>query len=205
VRVLVACEFSGAVAQAFRDLGHDAWSCDLVDGEHDHHIKADVLTVIGGGWDIMIAHPPCDYLAVSGNRWFSDTARAKPGVLVGQARRDARDAAVQFVRDLWDAPIPRVAVENPVSRLSTLWMRPTQIIHPWQFGHGETKQTALWLRGLPPLKPTNIVDGREQRIWKMPPGPNRKKERSRTYAGIARAMAEQWGNPETPHDAGKDV
>ncbi len=179
--MLVACEFSGTVRDAFADRGHDAWSCDLLPSERPgQHIQGDVLAVLGDGWDMMIAHPPCTHLAVSGARWFT-------GKIAEQA------AALQFVRALMAAPVARWAIENPVSIISTRIRKPDQIIQPWQFGHGETKTTCLWLHGLPKLTPTNIVDGREARVHRMPPGPNRWAERSRTFAGIAQAMAEQWG------------
>jgi len=182
MRVLIACEYSGTVRDAFRDLGHDAWSCDLLPSEADpkYHIHGDVKEVLTYGWDLMIAHPPCTHLAVSGARWFKDKV---------QEQKEALD----FVRDLLTAPIPRIALENPVSIISSHIRKPDQVIQPWQFGHGETKATCLWLKSLPKLTPTNIVDGREARIHKMPPGPNRWRERSRTYQGIAKAMAEQWG------------
>ena len=180
MRILIACEFSGTVRDAFAARGHDAWSCDLLPSERPgQHIQGDVLAVIGNGWDLMIAHPPCTHLAVSGARWFT-------GKIAEQA------AALEFVRALMAAPIPRWAIENPVSIISTRIRKPDQIIQPWQFGHGETKTTCLWLNDLPKLTPTNIVDGREARIHRMPPGPNRWAERSRTFAGIADAMAAQW-------------
>lgn len=183
LRVLVACEYSGAVRDAFAALGHDAMSCDLLDSEKPgKHYKGDVFDVIGEGWDLMIAHPPCTDLAVSGARHFA----AK--IADGRQQR-----ALEFVQRLMDAPIPRLALENPISIISSKIRKPDQIIQPWQFGHGETKATCLWLRGLPLLVHTNVVEGREQRVWKMPPGPDRWKERSRTFPGIAAAMAEQWG------------
>jgi hypothetical protein len=184
VRVLVACEFSGVVRRAFRALGHDAWSADLLPAEDDSdfHLEGDVCRVLQpGAWDLMIAHPPCTHLAVSGARWM----KAK-GSLV--------DEALDFVRLLMDAPIPRIAIENPVSIISSRIRKPDQIIQPWQFGHGETKATCLWLKNLPPLVPTNIVEGREARVHRMPPGPDRWKERSRTFEGIAAAFATQWGS-----------
>jgi len=186
VRVLIACEFSGTVRRAFRALGHDAWSCDLLPAEDgdQHHIQSNAIgPAFGawGAWDLMIAHPPCTHLAVSGARWFKDKQ-------VEQAE------ALDFVRRLLDAPIPRIALENPISIISSRIRKPDQIIQPWQFGHGETKATCLWLKNLPKLTPTNIVEGREARIHKMPPGPDRWKERSRTFEGIAQAMAAQWGN-----------
>jgi len=181
MRVLVACEYSGAVRDAFRALGHDAMSCDLLQSEtQGPHYKGDVRDVLGAGWDLMVCHPSCQHLAVSGARWFKD-------------KRQEQDDALEFVRLLLAAPIARIALENPVSIISSRIRKPDQIIQPWQFGHGETKATCLWLKGLPKLVPTNIVSGREARIHRMAPGPNRAKERSRTYAGIAQAMAQQWG------------
>lgn len=182
MRVLVACEYSATVRDAFRARGHDAWSCDLLptEGDPQWHHEGDVLSILDDGWDLMIAHPPCTHLAVSGARWFKDK-------LVEQAE------ALEFVRRLLDAPVGKIALENPISIISSRIRKPTQIIQPWQFGHGETKATCLWLKNLPPLVPTKIVDGREARVHKMAPGPDRWKERSRTYQGIADAMAEQWG------------
>lgn len=181
MRVLVACEYSGTVRDAFAARGHDAWSCDLLPTERlGNHIHGNVLQHLHRNWDLMIAHPPCTHLAVSGARWFKD-------------KRAEQAEALDFVRRLLDAPIPCIALENPVSIISSQIRRPDQIIQPWQFGHGETKATCLWLKNLPKLIPTNIVDGREARIHKMPPGPDRWKERSRTYQGIADAMATQWG------------
>jgi len=181
MRVLVACEYSGTVRDAFRARGHDAMSCDLLPTERPGpHYQGDVFDIIWDGWDLMIAHPPCTHLAVSGARWWQ-------GKLVEQAE------ALAFVRALMAAPIPRIAIENPVSKISTAIRKPDQIVQPWQFGHGETKATCLWLKGLPKLVPTQVVGGREARIHKMSPGPDRWKERSRTYQGIADAMASQWG------------
>ena len=181
MRVLVACEYSGVVRDAFAALGHDAWSCDLLPTERlGNHINGDVLQHLHRGWDLMIAHPPCTHLAVSGARWFKDKLQEQA-------------AALDFVRRLLDAPIPRIALENPVSIISSRIRKPDQIIQPWQYGHGETKATCLWLKNLPKLTPTNIVDGREARVHKMPPSPDRWKERSRTYQGVANAMAAQWG------------
>lgn len=185
LRVLIACEFSGTVRRAFRALGHDAWSCDLLPAEDGspHHYQVDALNVIDTDhfeWDLMIAHPPCTHLAVSGARWFKEKAVEQAG-------------ALDFVRQLLDAPIPHIALENPVSIISSRIRKPDQIIQPWQHGHGETKATCLWLKNLPKLVPTNIVEGREARIHKMSPGPDRWKERSRTFEGIAQAMAHQWG------------
>lgn len=184
MRVLVACEFSGVVRDAFRARGHEAWSCDLLPSEVDNrfHFQEDVRQVIYRGWDLMIAHPPCTHLAVSGARWFKD-------------KRNEQMAALVFVNDLLNAPISMIALENPISIISSQIRKPDQIIQPWQFGHGETKATCLWLKGLPKLKPTSVVEGREARVHRMPPGPDRWKERSRTFQGIADAMADQWGGP----------
>jgi hypothetical protein len=201
----VACEYSGRVREAFRALGHDAWSCDLLPAEDrsQYHLQQDVLKTVnglptqydrndmidwfrtndGGPWDLMVAHPPCTHLAVSGAGHFE----AK--------RADGRQQeAIDFFLALAHAPVPRIAIENPVCIMSSVWREPDQIIQPWQFGTGETKATCLWLKGLPPLRPTNIVAGREPRVWKMSPSADRWKERSRTYEGIAAAMASQWGN-----------
>lgn len=182
MNVLVACEFSGVVRSAFRARGHDAWSCDLLPAEDgsEFHFEGDVSDRLTG-WDIIIAHPPCTDLAVSGARWM-----AKKG-----PERIA--AALAFVRLLMNADCPRIAVENPVSIISTRIRKPDQIIQPWMFGHPETKATCLWLKNLPPLKPTNIVEGRKPRVHFASPGPDRWKERSRTLPGIAAAMASQWG------------
>ena len=185
MRVLVACEYSGIVRDAFAKQGHYAVSCDLLESERPKgiHIKGDVLDVINQGWDLIIAHPPCTHLAVSGARYFA--AKKANGL---------QEESLAFVRKLMDAACPRICVENPISIISSRIRRPDQIIHPYQFGHGETKATCLWLKGLPKLFPTNIVEGREQRVHKMPPSANRWKERSRTYEGIALAMSEQWSN-----------
>lgn len=181
MKVLIACEYSGRVRDAFLALGHDATSCDLLPTDSPGpHYQGDVRKILGDGWDLMIAHPPCTHLAVSGARWFKDKAAEQA-------------ESLEFVRVLLDAPIDRIALENPVSIISSAIRKPDQIIQPWQFGHGETKSTCLWLKNLPLLIPTNIVEGREARIHKMPPSADRWKKRSETYAGIARAMAEQWG------------
>lgn len=184
MRVLVACEFSGIVRDAFAKRGHDAWSCDLLPSERPgNHIQGDVLAVLDGGWDLMVAHPPCTHLAVSGARWFKGKAREQ-------------EESLHFVRRLLDAPIAMIALENPVSVISSRVRRPDQIVHPWQFGHGEVKATCLWLKNLPALLPTDVVGGRVARVHRLGPGPDRWKERSRTYPGIAEAMAEQWGGNE---------
>ena len=185
MRVLVACEFSGVVRDAFLARGHDAMSCDLLPTETPGpHYCGDLFDVIDYPWDLAIFHPECTHLAVSGARHF----KAK--------REDGRQqAAVAFVMRLVDRSrhIRATAIENPISILSSVWRQPDQIIHPWQHGHGETKATCLWLKGLPKLLPTNIVEGREARVHRMPPSPDRWRERSRTFAGIAASMAEQWG------------
>ena len=180
LRVLVACEFSGAVRDAFTAQGHRAASCDILPSETlGEHYQKDVREILDLGWDLMIAHPPCTHLAVSGARWFKD-------------KKAEQAQALEFVRLLLDAPIERIAIENPVSIISSRIRKPDQVIQPWQFGHGETKATCFWLKNLPKLAPTNIVDGREARIHRMSPGPDRWKERSRTFLGIAQAMAAQW-------------
>lgn len=184
MRILVACEYSGRVREAFRKLGHDAWSCDLLpsDDNSPFHIQDDVLKHLEG-WDMMIAHPPCTHLAVSGARWFKDK-------VVEQKE------ALEFVQALLDAPIPKIALENPISIISSKIRKPDQIIQPWMFGHGEVKATCLWLKNLPKLTPTNIVEGREAKVHRMPPSADRWKLRSTTYQGIADAMAECWGSEE---------
>lgn len=198
MKVLIACEESQEVCKAFRELGFEAYSCDIEEcsgGHPEWHIQSNVLDMIGNGdktistqsrdiiyvqsWDLMIAHPPCTHLAVSGARWFKD-------------KQQEQKEALEFVIKLLDAPIKHIALENPISIISTKIRKPNQIIQPYMFGHGETKATCLWLKNLPELKPTNIVEGRENRIWKMPPSKDRAKLRSKTYKGIAKAMAEQW-------------
>ena len=191
MKVLVACEYSGIVRDAFVARGHEAISCDLLptdrprgmvvsDNARGSHYKGDVRDILYVGWDLMIAHPPCTHLAVSGARWWKDK-------LYEQAD------ALHFVRLLLAAPIEKIALENPISKISTAIRKPDQIIQPWQYGHGETKATCLWLKNLPLLTPTKIVDGREARVHKMSPGPDRWKHRSTTLQGIADAMAAQWG------------
>lgn len=221
MKVLIACEYSATVRDAFRARGLDAWSCDLIptEGSKRWHLEEDALECIRAGypggwqfrpddrpgweeskkegrhrpWDLVIAHPPCTHLAVSGARHFAEK--------IADGRQQA---ALEFVRALLDAPVAHIALENPVSIISSRIRKPDQTIQPWMFGHGETKATCLWLKNLPPLVPTHVAGGdlftapapneREQRIWKMPPGPDRWKERSRTYPGIAAAMADQWGD-----------
>lgn len=196
-RVLVACEFSGIVRRAFATRGFDAWSCDLLpsDDRSNKHIVGDVRDILHDGWDMLIvAHPPCTRLCNSGVRWLSSPP---PGKTADQMRIELEEGAALF-SDMWNAPIPHVAVENPVMHkhakaLIRNYAEPAQSVQPWQFGHGETKRTCLWLRNLPPLKPTLVVEGREARVHRMSPGPDRWKERSRFFPGIAEAMADQWG------------
>jgi hypothetical protein len=181
MKVLVACEYSGVVRDAFAAKGHYAMSCDLLPSETaGPHYQGDIRDVLFNTWDLMIAHPPCTHLSVSGARWFKD-------------KLPEQEAALRFVQSLKCAPIPKIAIENPISIISSKIRRPDQIIQPWQFGHGEIKATCLWLKGLPKLVPTNIVSGREAKVHRMAPGPNRARDRSKTYPGIADAMADQWG------------
>lgn len=223
MRVLIACEFSGVVRRAFRALGHDAWSCDLLPAEDDdpyHHYQDDINNVLGSGkpwregyWDLLIAHPPCTYLTTSAAWAFGDGPyhqRVKPGTLVGGARRKARAEALEFVKFLWAVPIERIAIENPRGFLSTMFRSPSQTIQPHEFGHDASKGTCLWLKGLPPLRPTNRIagrivvhNGREVERWanqtdsgqnKLTPSEDRWALRSITYPGIAEAMAQQWGS-----------
>lgn len=205
MRVLVACEFSGVVRDAFAARGHDAWSCDLLPSEGHgqdftnqlkaHHRRGDVLDFIGAGWDLMIAHPPCTYLCNSGVRWLV------PGGKLDTARHKLMMEACDFFAALYHAPVASVCVENPIMHkyardyLASVWKVPTysQTIQPYEHGHGETKRTGLWMRGLPLLKPSEIVSGRNPQVHHASPGPERWKERSRTLPGIGLAMAEQWG------------
>jgi hypothetical protein len=179
-KVLVACEYSGRVRDAFIRNGCDAISCDLLPTDQPGpHYQGDVFDIINDGWDLMVAHPPCTHLAVSGARWF-------------HKKRQEQEEALDFVRRLMSAPIEQIAIENPVSVISSLIRKPDQIIHPWMFGHGETKATCLWLKNLPPLQPTDVVPGRENKVHRMPPSEHRWKLRSLTYQGIADAMGNQW-------------
>ena len=183
MRVLVACEFSGIVRDAFAARGHDAWSCDFLPTESPGlHYQGDVRGVLTDTWDLMIAHPPCTYLARAGARWWKQ-----------HGRRKLRNDALEFVRMLLESSIPKVALENPPGAIGSHIRSADQYVQPWQFGHGEVKMTGLWLKGLPLLKPTRIVEGRKPRVHYAAPGPDRWKERSRFYPGIAAAMAEQWG------------
>lgn len=189
MKVLVACEFSGTVRRAFAARGHDAWSCDLLPAEDrsNKHIVGDARDLLNDGWDLlMVAHPPCTRLCNSGVRWLAER----------DLWADLDEAAALFSA-FWNAPIERVAIENPVMHRHAKarivnYRPPAQSIQPWQFGHGETKRTCLWLKNLPPLVPTNIVAGREARVHRMSPGPDRWKERSRFFSGVANAMADQW-------------
>lgn len=197
LRVLIACEFSGIVRRAFASRGHDAWSCDLLPAEDrsNKHIVGDVREILHDGWDLLIvAHPPCTRLCNSGVRWLHNPPA---GRTLDDMWRELDEGAALF-SDLWNAPIERIAVENPVMHRHAKerirnYQEPAQSIQPWQFGHGETKRTCLWLKNLPTLVPTNIVEGREPRVHFMSPGPDRWKERSRFFPGIAEAMADQWG------------
>ena len=197
MRVLIACEFSGTVRRAFTARGHDAWSCDLLPAEDgsNRHIVGDARDLLNDGWDLlMVAHPPCTRLCNSGVRWLT---KAPPGRTLADMWDELETGAALFSA-FWNAPIPRIAVENPVMHkhakaLIEGYAPPAQSVQPWQYGHGEVKRTCLWLRGLPVLTPTDVVEGREARVHRMPPGPNRGKERSRFFSGIADAMADQWG------------
>ena len=184
MRILIACEESQAVAIELRKLGHEAYSCDILPcsgGHPEWHIQGDVLEQLDKGWTAMIGFPTCTHLTVSGARWFPE--KIKDG---------RQQQGIDFFMALINAPIPKIAIENPIGIMSTVYRKPDQIIQPWMFGHGETKATCLWLKNLPKLRPTNIVEGRENRIWKMPPSEDRSVLRSKTFPGIAKAMAEQW-------------
>ena len=189
MKILVACEYSGRVREAFRRGGHDAWSCDLLPSEDDSefHIQGDIFGVIGNNqWDLMVAHPPCTYLCNSGVSWLHRI----------EGRWDQMREGAEFFKRLMDAPIEKIAIENPIMHkyaVDIIGRRQDQLVQPWMFGHGETKATGFWLKNLPPLTPTNVAEGREQRLHRLPPSPDRWKERSRTYLGIAQAMADQWG------------
>jgi hypothetical protein len=188
MKVLVACEYSGRVRDAFIELGHEAISCDLLPTDvPGPHYQGDVFDIIGDGWDLMIAHPPCTYLTNSGVRWLHERPE----------RWQQLEEGAQFFKALLEADIPKIAVENPIMHkyaVEIIGRRQDQVVQPWQFGHGETKGTGLWLKNLPKLQPTNIVEGREQRIHLLPPSKDRWKLRSETFSGIAKAMAEQWSS-----------
>jgi len=181
MRILVPCEYSGRVRESFRAKGHDVISCDLEPAEDNspYHYQGKVEELLTQQFDLMIAHPPCTYLTISANKWFKDQPERKSGTLVGQARRDAREEAIEFFMMLYNSNIPKICIENPIGVMSTRFRKPNQVLQPWMFGHGETKATCLWLKGLPNLIPTDIVQGREQRLHKLPPSPDRWKERSR--------------------------
>ena len=197
LRVLVACEFSGIVRRAFAARGHDAWSCDLLPAEDrsNKHLQCDVREVLEDGWDLLIVgHPPCTRLCNSGVRWLS---KPPAGRTLDQLWRELDEGCALF-SDLWNAPVDRIAIENPVMHRHAKerirnYQEPAQSVQPWQFGHGEVKRTCFWLKNLPALQPTNVVEGREARVHRMSPGPDRWKERSRFFPGIAEAMADQWG------------
>ena len=184
MKILVACEMSGAVRSRLRARGHEAWSLDVLPAVDagEHFEKPLSFEILSEGWDMVIGFPPCTHLSVSGARWWP----AK----IADGRQQAAHA---FVKMIADAPVARIAIENPIGALSRLWRKPDQIVQPWQFGHGETKATCLWLKGLPLLQPTNVVEGREARVHRLPPTPDRAMLRSLTYSGIAEAMASQWG------------
>jgi hypothetical protein len=214
MRILIACEYSGTVRDAFIRVGHDAMSCDLLPTDTPGpHYQGDVRDVINAGWDMMIAHPPCTYLTVTANKWMKDQPKRKSGALVGAERRYARDEAILFFMLFVNSDIPKIAIENPIGCMSSVFRKPEQIIQPFQFGHSERKATCLWLKGLPKLEPTNIVEpisyiaaGKKyspthynsrrslNRLDCLPPGEERSKLRSKTYQGIADAMAQQWGD-----------
>ncbi len=200
MKILIACEFSGIVREAFAARGHNAWSCDLLPSEiPGQHIQDDVLNHLDDEWDMLIAHPPCTYLTNAGVRHLYDhvvSRNGKHAAVYGAARWEEMRKAAQFFRQMLNADIPKICVENPIPHryaVAEIGRKYDQLIQPWQFGHPETKATCLWLKNLPSLKPTNIVDGREARMHKMPPSKDRWKNRSRTYSGIADAFASQWG------------
>jgi hypothetical protein len=201
LNILVNCEESQAVTIELRKLGHNAFSCDLLECSGNHpewHLQMDALEAIKlKKWDMMIAFPTCTYLTISANKWYKDQPPRKSGALVGAARRQARKEAIKFFMVMVNADIPMIAVENPIGIMSTEYRKPDQIIQPWMFGHGETKATCLWLKGLPKLKPTNIVEGREGKVWKMTPHADRSKMRSKTFSGIAECMANTWAGKVT--------
>lgn len=190
MRVLVACEESGTVRDEFAKLGHDAWSCDVLPSRKPgNHYQCDVRDVLKKDWGLMIAHPPCTRLSNSGVRWLAER----------NLWEEMREAA-EFFKEILTSDIPVIAVENPIPHryaVEIIGRKYDQIVQPWQFGHGETKATCLWLKGLPKLEPTDVVEGREQRIWRLPPSEDRARERSVTFPGLAKAMAEQWGKIET--------
>lgn len=198
MRILVGCEESQAVTIELRKLGHEAYSCDVQEcsgGHPEWHLRMDVFKAIKlKKWDMGIFFPTCTYLTVSANKWYKDQPPRKSGVLVGAERRVAREKAIVFFMNLYNCEIPKIAIENPIGVMSSRFRKPDQVLQPWMFGHGETKATCLWLKNLPKLKPTNTVEGREQRLHLLAPSKDRAKIRSKTFKGIAEAMAEQWTN-----------
>lgn len=196
MKILVGCEESQAVTIELRKLGHEAYSCDMKEcsgGYPEWHLRIDVFAAIElNGWDMGIFFPTCTYLTVSANKWYKDQPKRKSGTLVGGARRLAREKAIIFFMRLYNCTIPKVAIENPIGVISSRFRKPDQVIQPWMFGHGETKATCLWLKNLPKLKPTKILEGRYQRMHLLPKTKDRAKLRSKTYKGIAEAMANQW-------------
>jgi len=197
MKILIGCEESQAVCKTFRELGHEAYSCDLKPcsgGHPEWHLQMDVFEAIKlKDWDMGVFFPDCTYLTISANKWYKDQPERKSGTLVGQARREAREKAIIFFMSLHNSGIPKIAIENPIGVMSTRFRKPDQVLQPWMFGHGETKATCLWLVGLPKLKATDIVDGRDQRLHKLSPTKDRAELRSKTFPGIAKAMASQWG------------
>ena len=197
MKILLGCEESQAVCLEFRKLGHEAFSCDLQEcsgGHPEWHLQMDVFKAIKSKkWDMGIFFPTCTFLTVSANKWYKDQPARKSGTLVGAERRAAREDAIGFFMRMYNSEIPRVAIENPIGCMSSRFRKPDQVLQPWMFGYGETKATCLWLRGLPKLIPTDVVEGREQRLHLLPKTAERAKLRSKTFPGIARAMAEQWG------------
>jgi hypothetical protein len=194
--ILVSCEESQAVTKAFRALGHEAYSNDLKPcsgGHPEWHLQMDCFEAIAlKSWDLLIAFPTCTYLTVSANKWYKDQPKRKSGALVGAERRQARLDAIDFFMAFVNADVPRIAIENPIGVMSTVYRKPNQVIQPWMFGHGETKATCLWLKNLPNLKPTDVVEGRVGAMHLLPKTDNRAELRSKTYQGVADAMAKQW-------------
>ncbi len=199
MKIIVGCEESQAVTKELRRLGHEAYPCDLQDcsgGHPEWHLQMDIFEAIAlKSWDMGIFFPTCTYLTISANKWYKDQPPRKSGTLVGQERRDARVEAIDFFMRLYNCEIQKIAIENPIGVMSSEFRKPDQVLQPWMFGHGETKATCLWLKDLPKLIPTKIVEGREQRLHRLPKTKDRAKLRSKTYPGIAKAMAEQWTNP----------
>ena len=196
MKILVGCEESQAVTKELRLLGHEAFSCDLKPcsgGYPEWHLQMDVFQAIElKKWDMGIFFPDCTYLTISANKWYKDQPERKSGTLVGGKRREAREKGIDFFMRLYNSGIPKIAIENPIGVMSSRFRKPNQVLQPWMFGHGETKATCLWLKGLPNLKPTEIVEGREQRLHRLPKTENRAELRSKTYPGIAKAIADQW-------------